>query len=233
MEHLAEVHITEDIEHYADDVNMRASMMQSNLENAAAALSHIKTMAEARVPLAAVDDEGDGAYDEFSRKIDSLISQTRSAKVISSKAIRQLEDLKSRSLTLEPSTASTVEISQNATSDLTSSVRSIGIAILRNLHEEGRTVPVTYEELVAQASFPSLFTKLQSATGHLQIFYNLTSSLTQTVEFPSPPPPPPWKILAQNMRDATADMAGRELELARLKDEVAEKNTTLAMRESC
>ena len=231
MDHLAEVHITEDLEHYADDVNMRASMMQSNLENAAAALSHIKSIAEARVPLASVDDEEDGAYDEFTRKIDSLISQTRSAKVISSKAIRQLEDLKSRSLTLEPSTASTVEILQNATADLASSVRSIGIAILRNLNEEGRTVPVTYEELVAQASFPSLFSKLQSATGHLQIFYNLTSSLTQTVEFPSPPPPPPWKILAQNMRDATADMAARELELARLKDEVAEKNTTLAMRE--
>ena len=231
MEHLAEVHITEDLEHYADDVNMRASMMQSNLENAAAALSHLKTIAEARVSLAGTDDEEDGAYDEFTRKIDSLISQTRSAKVISSKAIRQLEDLKSRSLTLEPSTAPTVEISQNATSDLASSVRSIGIAILGNLHEEGRTVPVTYEELVAQASFSSLFSKLQSATGNLQIFYNLTSSLTQAVEFPSPPPPPPWKILAQNMRQATADMAARELELARLTDEVAENNTTLAMRE--
>ena len=231
MEHLAEVHIPEDLEHYADDVNMRASIMQSNLENASAALSHIKTIAETLVPLASVDDEEDGAYDDFIRKIDSLISQTRSAKVISSKAIRQLEDLKSRSLTLEPSTASTVEISQNATSDLVSSVRSIGISIFRNLHEEGRTVPVTYEELIAQASFPSLFTKLQSATGHLQIFYNLTSSLTQAVEFPSPPPPPPWKLLAQNMRDANADMAARELELVRLKDEVAEKNTTLAMRE--
>ncbi len=231
MEHLAEVHITEDLEHYADNVNMRASMMQSNLDHAATALSHIKTIAEAIVPLASADGEEDGAYDEFLRKIDSLISQTRSAKVVSSKAIRQLEDLKSRSLTLEPSTASTVEISQNATSDLASSVRSIGISILRSLHEEGRTVPVTYEELVAQASFPSLSSKLQSATGHLQIFYNLTSSLTQTVEFPSPPPPPPWKILAQNMRDATADMAARELELVRLKDEVAEKNTTLAMKE--
>ena len=231
MEHLAEVHIPEDLEHYADDVNMRASMMQSNLENASAALTYVKTIAENLVPLASMDDEEDGGYDDFMRKIDSLISQTRSAKVINSKAIRQLEDLKSRSLTLEPSTASTVEISQNATSDLASSVRSIGISILRNLHEEGRTSPVTYQELIAQAAFPSLFSKLQSATGHLQIFYNLTSSLTQTVEFPSPPPPPPWKILAQNMRDANADMAAREMELVRLKDEVAEKNTTLAMRE--
>ncbi|KAK3173137.1 hypothetical protein OEA41_006466 [Lepraria neglecta] len=232
MEHLAEVHINEDLEHYADDVNMRALMMQSHLENAATALSHMKTMAEEKVPQANTgSEEEDGAYDEFLRKIDSLVLQTRSAKVISSKAIRQLEDLKSRSLTLEPSTVSTVELSQNATSDFASATRSAGVSILRTLTEEGRSAPVTYEELVAQVSFSSLVNKLQSATGHLQIFYNLTSSLTQTVEFPSPPPPPPWKILAQNMRDATADMAARETELARLKDEVTEKNTTLAMRE--
>ena len=232
MEHLAEVHINEDLEHYADDVNMRALMMQSHLENAATALSHMKTMAEEKVPQANTgSEEEDGAYGEFFRKIDSLVSQTRSVKVISSRAIRQLEDLKSRSLTLEPSTVSTVELSQNATSDFASATRSAGVSILRTLTEEGRSAPVTYEELVAQVSFSSLVNKLQSATGHLQIFYNLTSSLTQTVEFPSPPPPPPWKILAQNMRDATADMAARETELVRLKDEVAEKNTTLAMRE--
>ena len=206
--------------------------MQSHLENAATALSHMKTMAEAKVPQAnAVSEEEDGAYDEFLRKIDSLISQTRSAKMISTKAIRQLEDLKSRSLTLEPSTLSTVELSQNATSEFASATRSAGTSIFRTLTEEGRGAPVTYEELVAQASFSSLVNKLQSTTGHLQIFYNLTSSLTQTIEFPSPPPPPPWKVLAQNMRDATADMAARETELARLKDEVAEKNTTLAMRD--
>lgn len=232
MEHLAEVHINEDLEHYADNVNMRALMMQSHLENAATALSHMKTMAEENVPQANTgSEEEDGAYDEFLRKTESLVSQTRSAKVIISKAIRQLEDLKSRSLTLEPSTVSTVELSQNATSDFASATRSAGISILRMLTEEGRSAPVMYEELVAQASFSSLVSKLQSAIGHLQIFYNLTSSLTQTVEFPSPPPPPPWKILAQNMQDATADMATRETELARLKDEVAEKNTTLAMRE--
>ena len=206
--------------------------MQSHLENAATALSHMKTMAEAKVPQADAESEvEDGACDEFLRKIDSLISQTRSARMISSKAIRQLEDLKSRSLTLEPSTLSTVEVSQNATSEFASAIQSAGTSILSTLTEEERGAPVMYEELVAQASFSSLVNKLQSTTGHLQIFYNLTSSLTQTVEFPSPPPPPPWKVLAQNIRDATADMAARETELARLKDEVAEKNTTLAMRD--
>jgi len=234
MEHLAEVHISEDLEHYADDVHMRALMMQSYLENATTALSHIKSIAETKIPPPSDENEEDDAnYEEYLRKIDSLVSQTRSAKIISSRSIRQLEDLKSRSLTLEPSTLNTVETTQQAALDLAASIRSAGISILKVLTEEGRSEPVKYEELelLAHTSFSSLATKLHATTNLLQSFYNLTSSLTQTVEFPSPPPRPPWKILAYNMRAATADMAARETELGRLKDEVLEKNTTLAMKE--
>lgn len=232
MSHLAEVHIGEDLVHYADEVNMRAAMMQSFLENSATALSYIKSMSGAKIPTTSVEsDEENTYYEEFLQKMDALVSQTRSAKVISSKCIRQLQDLKSRSLTLEPSTLSTVETAQNATSELASFTRTAGMTILQLLTEEARNVPVTYEVLLDQIPFLSLTTKLHSTTGQLQTFYNLTNSLTQTAEFPSPLPPPPWQLLAQNMRAATADMMSRETELERLKDEVTEKNTTLAMKE--
>ncbi len=236
MEHLAEIHISEDLEHYADDVNLRAQMMQSYLENTATALTHIKSISATEVPPPSEENEEQNTgYEEFLHKIDSLVSQTRSAKIISSKAIRQLEDMKSRSLTLDPSTLNTVETAQSATSELAASTHSTGSSIIKILHEEGRNAPITPQELLQSitnlSSFPSISSKIHSTLGHLQTFYNLTSSLTQTVEFPSPPPPPPWKILAQKMRAATADTAARETELGRLKDEVAEKNTTLAMRE--
>ncbi|KAL9136669.1 MAG: hypothetical protein Q9175_002115 [Cornicularia normoerica] len=232
MSHLAEVHIGEDLVHYADEVNMRAAMMQSFLENSATALSYIKSMSKTKIPTTSVEsDEENRDYEEFLQKMDALVSQTRSAKVISSKCIRQLQDLKSRSLTLEPSTLNTVETAQNATSELASFTRTAGMTILQLLTEEARNVPVTYEVLLDQIPFLSLTTKLHSTTGQLQTFYNLTNSLTQTAEFPSPLPPPPWQLLAQNMRAATADMMSRETELERLKDEVTEKNTTLAMKE--
>ncbi len=232
ISHLAEVHIGEDLLHYAEEINMRATMMQSYLENSATALSHMKSVAEAKVARTSIEsDEENADYDEFVRKMDALISQTRSAKVISSKSIRQLQDLKSRSLTLEPSTLSIVEAVQDATSEFSSFSRTTGISVLQILIEEAREVPVTYEVLLDQTPFASLAAKLHAATGQLQAFYNLTSSLTQTIEFPSPPPPPPWKLLAQNMRAATADLVSRESELVRLKDEVAEKNTALAMKE--
>lgn len=163
--------------------------------------------------------------------MDALVSQTRSAKVISSKALRQLQDLKSRSLTLEPSTLNMIETAQNAASEFASFTRTVGVSILQLLTDEARNVPVTYEVLLDQTPFSSLAARLHSATGQQQTFYNLTNSLTQTAEFASPPPPPPWKLLAQNMRAATADMMSRETELARLKDELTEKNTTLAMKE--
>ena len=232
MSHLAEVHVGEGLAHYADEINMRATMMQSYFENSATALSHIKTVSEAKVSTTSIEsDEANADYEEFIRKLDALISQTRSAKVISSKAIRQLQDLKSRSLTLEISTLSTIEAAQDAASELSSITRTAGMSVVQFVTEEARNVPVTYEVLLDQIPLSTIVTKLHSATGQLQTFYNLTSSLTQTIEFPSPPPPPPWTLIAQNMQAATADMVARESELARLKDEVAEKNTTLAVQE--
>ena len=232
MSHLAEVHVGEGLAHYADELNMRATMIQSYFENSATALSHIKTVSEAKVSTTSIEsDEENADYEEFVRKLDALISQTRSAKVVSSKSIRQLQDLKSRSLTLEPSTLSTIETAQNAASELSSITRTAGMTVLQLVTDEARNVPVTYEVLLDQTPFSSLTAKLHSATGQLQTFYNLTSNLTQTIEFPSPPPPPPWKLIAQNMQAATAEMLARESELARLKDEVAEKNTTLAIQE--
>ena len=232
MSHLAEVHVGQGLAYYADEINMRATMMQSYLENSATALAHIRTVSETKVSTTSIESDKEGTdYEEFIQKLDLLISQTRSAKVISSKSVRQLQDLKARSLTLEPSTLNTIETAQNVASEYSSLTRTAGMTVQQLVSEETRNVPVTYEVLVDKMPFTSLATKLHSATGQLQTFYNLTSSLTQTVEFPSPPPPPPWKLLARNMQAATADMVAQGSELVRLKDEVAEKNTTLAMKE--
>ena len=237
MAHLAEIHISEDLEHHADDISMRAQMMQSHLENTATALNLIKSTSEARITNSNVEEEeeANAEFEEFLNKVDTLISQTRSAKVISSKAIRELEELKSRSLTLDPSTADIVETSQRSASELAASARIAGISILGILSEEDQTATVRYrgfaERITNQTLFPSLSSNLQSTTNHLQTFYSTTINLAQTIEFPSPPPPPPWRVLAQNMKIAAADVAARETELLRLKDEMVEKNTTLALKD--
>jgi len=237
MSHLAEIHIDDSLEHYPDKVLMHATVMQSHLESTSAALAHVKSVSEARIPLGGVESESDeeGVLDCL-RKFDTLIAQIRSAKVISSKAVRQLEDLKSRSLTLEPSTLNVVEGTHASTSELAMLTRAFGGSLLKSLSEEKQDTTSALERLMLAmssdlASMSSLSSKLQVATSQIQTFYNLTTSLTQTVEFPAPPPPPPWRLLAQKMRSETADIAAREKELGRLKDEVSDKTTSLAVQD--
>lgn len=237
MVHLGEIHISEGLERYADDIHMRASMIQSYLENSAAALSQVKSMSQTKVAPSGEEDEYDHEMQDFLRKTDSLIMQIRSAKVVASKAIRQLEELKSCFLTLDQSTLPIIVQSQNSASDLASSVRNVGLSLFRVLNEEGRNTPFTYSEIALAISSSGiqplslLSSKIHTATTQMHSFYSLTSSLAHTVEFSSPSAPPPWHVLAQNMRTATTDSLRHETEIGRLKDEMAEKNTALAIRE--
>jgi dynactin 1 len=237
LKHLAELHIGEGLEQYADEVHMRALIMQSNLDNTVIALSHIKNVAHARLTAGSEEFQDDQASPEFLRKTDALITQIRSVKVVAGKATRQLEDLQKCSMTLDPSTKSSIEQIQQSTSDLATSTQKTSSSIFKLLQEEDRNIPFTSQDLLRVISssdaqpLSSLNPQIQSATTQLQAFYNLTNSLTQTVELPSPAPPPPWQILARNMRAATATSATYEIEVGRLKDEMAEKNRALALRE--
>ena len=238
MAHLAEIHIPEGLERFADDIHMRASMMQTHLESATSALSHIKIISQTRLPTPGdIEVDDDMEPSGFLQKVDALISQTRSAKVVTSKAIRELEELRSRSLTLDPSTLATIEQSQNLTSDFALSTRTAGVSVARLMNEEGRTIPFTFSE-IAHAITPSdttplsdLSTKLQNTFSQLQTFYNLTNSLSQTIEFSSPPTPPPWEVLAENLHVASTTSVSHETEMLRLKGEAVEKNTALAMKD--
>ena len=212
-------------------------MMQSHLENTAVALSHVKMMINRKVaPKEDVYDKHQAQDSlDFAQKIDPLLLQTRSTKVVVGKAIRQLEELSERSLTLDQTSLPIIEHCQDSTSDLAFSTRHIGTLILKALSEEDRVMPFTCEEfdlLIPEAnSFPSISSKIQSTAAQISAFYELTNSLTQTIEFPSPSPPAPWQILAHNMRTATRNSAIHESDIKRLQDEMVEKNTTLALQQ--
>ena len=237
LNHLAELHLGEGLEQYADEVHMRALIMQSSLDNTAIAISHIKNIAHARLAQFGEEFQEDQEPDQFFRKSDALIMQVRSAKVVASKAIRQLDELKATSLTLDPSTSSTIEQTQHSTSDLAAITLKTCSSLFKQLQEGDDNAALTYEDVSRFISsseakfFSPLSQPIHLVTTQLQVFFNLTNNLTQTVEFYSPAPPPPWQLLAQEMRTATAMSATHEVEVGRLKDEMAEKNTALARRE--
>ena len=235
MTHLGEVHVTDGLEQHADEVQMCASMLGSHFESAAAALGRVKIMSQQKA-ISRDDGADDENAQELLDKIDNLLSQIRSAKVISSKAIRHLEDLRSRSLTLEQTTLPTIKQTQSSAADVSHSIQSMGLSLTNLMNEEGRTNPFTFSEIFTALSpdhspLSDLSTRSNTSIAQLQTFCGMTSSLTQTVEIPSPPPPPPWQLLAQKLRDEAAASTTQEAEVARLKDEMQERTTALAMRD--
>ncbi|KAL8736484.1 MAG: hypothetical protein Q9166_000276 [cf. Caloplaca sp. 2 TL-2023] len=237
MTHLAEVHIGDSIERYADDIHARALVMQGQLESTLIAISYAKALGEAKAnPPSTDDDEEDLDAQELIRKSDLLVSQIRSAKVIVGKALRQLDDMQSRSLTLDQSTLPSVEQSQASIGDLSESTRIFGRSLSSLLTDESRSESLMSQELSSalsssKVSLSSLTSKVQTTTSHLQVFHNLTASLNHTVELTPPSQSPPWQLLAQKLASETISSATHELEVSRLNDESREKSTALALRD--
>ena len=238
MTHLVEVHITEGLEQRSQDILVRVSMLQSHLEGAATTISYTKSSAQQKtLSTTEIAEEDDEHAQSFSRRAEDLISQMRSAKVTTSKAIRNLEDLKARSLTLHESTMPAIEQTQSSASELAASSNAVGLSVSKLLSEEGHNVPFTYAEIVSatsiagQSPFSLVSTKLTATLTHLQTFFALTNSLAQTVEIPPPPAQSPWQLLAQRLKDEAAVSSSHEVELLKLRDEMTDKNTALAIRE--
>ena len=124
MSHLAEIHLSATLDAYADDVLMRTLLMQSHLETTAAALSLIKSETQSRISI--IPDEEDDGVAAFVQKADSMIAQSRSAKVVVGKTIRALQELKSRSLSLTTDTIGAFEECEKGTEQLALYTRQLG-----------------------------------------------------------------------------------------------------------
>ncbi|KAH6682639.1 dynein associated protein-domain-containing protein [Halenospora varia] len=240
MSHLAEVHISTDLANYADDVHMRTLIMQSHLENAAAAMSAARTMVQTIIPSQGDEDEH---AQHFARKTEFVITSTRSAKVVVSKAVRALEDLKTRSLSLMPDTVQTFEQCETATEELAQFSRQAGHDLCKLLHEEGRTEPFTYLEIQSsihrtttalfassEADLLSAYSnKLRTLTASLMDLAALASDLEMTQEFERAPAP--WIIRSQELKSSKTVSIDAEEEMRRLKDDNHERARLIAMRD--
>ncbi|KAK4453710.1 dynein associated protein-domain-containing protein [Podospora aff. communis PSN243] len=240
MSHLGEVHISNDLESFADDIHMRALLMQSHLESAAVTFTGLRGMVQRVVP---ENEDEDELAQYFSKKVENVVGQTRSTKVIAGKMVRSLEDLKLRSLSLQPETAEAFETCESATQELAEMARKIGLELHRVLHEEGRTEPYTYAEVqncvqrIALTSFSSsesdLFstymTKLRVVTSQISDIAALSSDLTQTQEFERSVAP--WILRSQELKALKTVPVDAEEELRRLKEAVNDARRAIAVRE--
>ncbi|TVY55676.1 Dynactin, 150 kDa isoform [Lachnellula cervina] len=240
MSHLAEVHISSGLASYADEVHMRTLTMQSHLENAAAAMSASKAMVQTAISTEGDEDEH---AQHFARKTETVITSTRSAKVVVGKAVRALEDLKTRSLSLTFDTIQTFEQCESATEELARFSRQIGHDICTLLHEEGRTDPFTYLDVQSAVHrtttnlfassesdlFSTYSNKLRTLTSSLMDLAALTSDLEMTQEFERASAP--WVLRSQELRSSKTVSVDAEAEIHRLKDDNHERARLIAMRD--
>ncbi|KAA8571552.1 hypothetical protein EYC84_001550 [Monilinia fructicola] len=240
MSHLAEVHISAGLASYADEIHMRTLIMQSQLENAAAAIASTRTMVQAIIPSQEEDDE---LFQHFSKKTEAVITQTRSAKVIVGKAVREIEDLRARSLSLMPNTIESFEQCEMATQQLADYTRHVGNDLFTLLHEEGRAEPYTYVEVQSaiyqttsntfSADESDLFStysnKLRLLNNQLIDLSTLTSDLEMTQEFERATAP--WILRSQELKSSKTVTIDTQEELRRLKEENHERLRLIALRD--
>ncbi|KAK4224969.1 dynein associated protein-domain-containing protein [Podospora fimiseda] len=241
MTHLGEVHISNDLESFADDIHMRALLMQSHLESAASTFAALRTMVQRIVPSS---DEENELEQYFSKKSEAVVTQTRSAKVIAAKTVRALEDLKMRSLSLMPDTLEAFEQCEAATQELAEMARQTGLDLHQALREdEDRTEPYTYVDVqncVQQTSinsfkmneadlFATYLNKLRQVTSQISDLSALSTDLGQTQEFERSQPP--WLLRSQELKALKKVPVDAEEELRRLKDDINEARRAIAIRE--
>ena len=241
MSHLAEIHLSDDLESYADSIHMRVVLVQSRMENAASAMSHIKDMVQSRV--VPQDNDDDQLDRRFARQAEAFISQARSARVVVGKTIRSLEELRDRSLSLPSDTSDAFERCEQSSQELMDFSFELGSSLFTLISEEGRATLPTYPEVqetirattsailhVEENDFFSSFTsRLQALNSQVHDLNGLASDIRTAVEFERPMAP--WVIRSEEMKAATAKSANTEEEVKRLRDELHERATQIALRD--
>ncbi|KAK6359324.1 hypothetical protein TWF696_000485 [Orbilia brochopaga] len=240
MTHLAEVHLTNDMEGYAENVHMKVMMMLTYLESSASCFNFQKQILLDRLP--PTEDEADMSA-HFARKAEGLIGNCRSAKVIVTKVMRSLEELKARSLTLRFDTFESFERCEEMCKKLVEYARGSSADLYNLLFAAGREEPFTFDEvqaviyrstekilgLIDTDPFQSCGKELKILTNALVELVTVAGDLDMTVEFERGQPP--WVIRAKELKSKKTATVDVEEEIRRLKDDAHSRATQIKLRE--
>lgn len=240
MSHLGEVHISDDLESFADDVYMKTVLMQNYLESAATTFATLQKMVQRVIPPVSDEDE---LAQHFIKKADAVVTQTRSTKVIAGRTVKALEDLRVRSLALSPETKEVFEQCETISQELADLARNIGHDLHQLLHDEGRGEPYTYLEVQSRVQktvfavassdesdlFATYLNKLRILTTQITDLSQLAGDFTQTQEFERSTAP--WILRSQELKAIKTIPVDAEEELRHLKEEYSEARRAIAQRE--
>ena len=240
LTHLSDLHLRDGLESYAEEILMKTLMMQSNLENTAAILSSTKNELLKAIP---PSSEENGETEHFVQQSDLFASQTRSAKVISSKVVKSLQEYKARSLSLNLDTKPLFDTCSQISEGLVIGLRTLGFAIFDRIHEEGQIVEVDAADISSilrtfnSATFniasddvwTPLLGQLRSLHEHLSELYGASTDLSMTLEFERPETP--WVLKSKAIAASKFVSVDTEAQINHLKREIHERATALKLRD--
>ncbi|GAM84389.1 hypothetical protein ANO11243_023830 [Dothideomycetidae sp. 11243] len=242
-----------------DDMIMAMHMMQSHLENTASALMLLRTYVESHSrptmkvngQISEDDEEEDNQAEQesnfgpFYDRIDSLVSQSRGAKVLASKANRELTDLRTRSLGIEASHVQAFHSAQTTASQILNFAADVGdklSSLSDSTTDSKQLTPRQVAAILTSTStkvfslpqsetipFSTLHSQLTTLTSALSALLSLATDLSQTVEFTVPSPP--WEQRSQTLKSASLASFNNEVEVTRLNEMLKERNLLVRTRE--
>jgi dynactin 1 len=178
-------------------------------------------------------------------QLDAIISSIRSARVVVNKTHRNVTDLQSRSLALNPSHLELLTSAENLTSKLAVFGRRAGEKVQSLFSEEGREESVTLSEtglLLTRLSasifgsgsqettaFATLTTYVSSLIIQLNELSDISANLENTQEFERPTEP--WVARSATLRATKLTSVDTEAEVARLTEIVRERSLLVRSKE--
>jgi len=241
MKHLSELYLGSGLETFAEEVLMRALLVQNNLENTATILTAARNDILQFAPPSPNAEDEDSII--FMRNSDSTLTGLRSAKVIAGKLHHVLRDMKVRNLSLSADTLSDFEKCNERSSALLDYFQTLGKAVTNFLHQEDPPVAIEFSTvLIAMRrtsseyfetknadTFAPALNNLRGLNDRLADLSNMASDLSQLTEFEKPSPP--WILRSKELQDRKAISAVAEEEIKVLKRDIQERATTLKMRQ--
>lgn len=268
LTHLAETLIPVELATYADELCMRAAMTQTYIDHVAATLARVRGLLQERLSRGKTEvtnSEVDGEKEEkkedeiveeegvfFLNKSESLIGQARGQRVVITKVLRSLEELRSRSLALSGDAAGPFEKAEQTAQELATLGRRIGDSVTELLGEEGRTEPVTYAEALSRMGQAAELTArnlgveneagsdamavmsagLRSLAGLLETLSGHAGDLTRTGEFErGTDSKAPWALRAAELRAKRTMPADADEQMRRLQRALSEASTALGVKD--
>lgn len=250
LQHLGDSHFRDDgLAMFADDLLMRATLMQSNMETSAMALTCVRSMIASNEKATAQDvendygdddDEEDNPLESYANQLDAAVARSRSVKVIAGKTLSSLTELQSRQSTLPQDVSEAFSEALDQTAAISRYAQALGVSVLAtqdpehdNDSKESRVRSALqafhthqFPEITNPSTpFSGLAQSIRYAYERVSDISKLASDTTNIEEFDLGPAP--WIQRAQEIKSASATSLATESELSRLKDTMQDRNAQL------